>query len=437
MYQFLMRSTLILVTLTTASQLLFSADLEAKGGKQWYKGNLHTHSLWSDGDHYPEMIGLWYKEHGYNFLTLSDHNVFADVDRWIDVEMSRGGMKAYDKLKAKFPEKWVEERKENDVLEVKLKKFSEYSALLNEEGKFLMIPGEEVTDGFQGAPVHMNFSNLQSMIPPMKGNSIYETMQNNVNAVIAQRERTGQAMMIHLNHPNFHYSNTAEEVMRVVGENFFEVYNGHSSVNNKGDDTYPSTERIWDIILTRRITELKLPLMYGLGTDDCHSYHQVPSPAKLSEPGRAWVMVLADKLEAETLVTALERGEFYSSSGVEVNHIFSDDNGISVEVEPVEGETYTIEFIGTRQGYDATSQPVLAEDGSEKHITHSYSDELGQVLHSVQGTEARYEFHPDDLYVRVQITSSANHANPSQENDKKQAWIQPVYGPAGRALMVE
>ena len=30
---------------------------------RWWKGNLHTHSLWSDGDHYPEMVADWYKTH--------------------------------------------------------------------------------------------------------------------------------------------------------------------------------------------------------------------------------------------------------------------------------------------------------------------------------------------------------------------------------------
>ena len=28
---------------------------------RWWKGNLHTHSLWSDGDDYPEMIADWYR----------------------------------------------------------------------------------------------------------------------------------------------------------------------------------------------------------------------------------------------------------------------------------------------------------------------------------------------------------------------------------------
>jgi len=45
------------------------------GPKRWFKGNTHTHSLWSDGDAAPEHIADWYKSHGYDFLVLSDHNI--------------------------------------------------------------------------------------------------------------------------------------------------------------------------------------------------------------------------------------------------------------------------------------------------------------------------------------------------------------------------
>jgi hypothetical protein len=47
-------------------------------GPRWWKGNLHTHSFWSDGDDFPEMIADWYKTRGYHFLGLSDHNVLSD-----------------------------------------------------------------------------------------------------------------------------------------------------------------------------------------------------------------------------------------------------------------------------------------------------------------------------------------------------------------------
>jgi len=39
--------------------------LSAEGPLKWYRGNIHTHSLWSDSDDYPEMIARWYKLKDY------------------------------------------------------------------------------------------------------------------------------------------------------------------------------------------------------------------------------------------------------------------------------------------------------------------------------------------------------------------------------------
>jgi hypothetical protein len=46
----------------------------------WYKGNTHTHTLNSDGDCAPDDVVRWYREHGYHFLVITDHDYFTDVD---------------------------------------------------------------------------------------------------------------------------------------------------------------------------------------------------------------------------------------------------------------------------------------------------------------------------------------------------------------------
>ena len=61
--------------------LLYSCSSESEK-QYWQKGNLHTHSFWSDGDDFPEMIIQWYKDHDYQFIALSDHNTIADSDYW-------------------------------------------------------------------------------------------------------------------------------------------------------------------------------------------------------------------------------------------------------------------------------------------------------------------------------------------------------------------
>ena len=218
--------------------------------------------------------------------------------------------------------------------------------------------------------------------------------------------------------------------MRIIGEKFFEIYNGHPGVHNTGDHQHAGCEPIWDIVLTKRLAELKLPVMYGLAVDDGHDYHKIPSRA--AEPGRGWVMVLAKELSAGSLIEALEAGQFYSSSGVKLSRVESSEAGLLVEVDAVAGETYTIEFIGTRRGYDPEGQPVLDEKGSEVRTTRRYSPKIGEVLATVQGARARYEMTGDEIYVRARITSSALHPNPSEPGEFQRAWVQPVVGPSGQ-----
>lgn len=403
--------------------------LAADNGVRWYRGNLHTHTLWSDGDDYPEMVAKWYRDQGYDFLSFTDHNTLLDKERWIDIKDNKGGENAYNKLRKTFPRDWIQERlSDKGRNEIRLKTFSQINAALGIPGQFLLIQGEEVSDKYGGLPVHMNVANVQTLIPPQGGDSVYEVMQRNTDAAIAQREKSGKPMMIHLNHPNFGYAVRAEDLMQVRGENFFEVYNGHPGVSNLGSSVNAGTERIWDVVLTRRIAELKLPIMYGLAVDDGHDYHVMAD--KKSNPGRGWVMVLCSELTTPAIINSLEKGLFYSSSGVSLREVRSSAKGQEVIVAPENNTKYVIEFIGTKKGYPTESEPVIAGGDTEIWTTRRYSPELGKVLHRVEGTHARYDFADDDLYVRARVTSSKLHPNPSVPGEFERAWAQPVLGPA-------
>ncbi|MEY4483064.1 MAG: hypothetical protein RL693_516, partial [Verrucomicrobiota bacterium] len=75
--------------LRTSLLLMMMATLTAHAedaGSRWFKGNTHTHSLWSDGNDFPEMICSWYRSQGYDFLAMSDHNTLARGDKWMTEE---------------------------------------------------------------------------------------------------------------------------------------------------------------------------------------------------------------------------------------------------------------------------------------------------------------------------------------------------------------
>jgi hypothetical protein len=67
------RHLIVLACLVTATAL--ADEVFTNSEPRWWRGNLHTHTLWSDGDGFPEVVAQWYRDAGYNFLSLSDHNV--------------------------------------------------------------------------------------------------------------------------------------------------------------------------------------------------------------------------------------------------------------------------------------------------------------------------------------------------------------------------
>ena len=393
-------------------------------GARWWKGNLHTHSLWSDGDDYPEMIAAWFKERGYHFLSFTEHNQMALGQKWVTATTKKAGGEMLTKYRTKFGDDWVEERLRLGTNQVRLKTFPEYSALLADPGKFLLLSSEEITGGHLTVPVHVNGTNLREPIDPKGGSNVWEVMQNSVNSVLKQRGKTGQPMFPHINHPNFGWGITAEELMRVNGERFFEIYNGHPSVHNEGEPGHAGTERVWDIVLTWRLGVLGLPPMFGLGVDDSHNYHKFG--LKESNPGRGWVVVRAARLTPESLIEALERGDFYASSGVTLKDVRREKNRLTVQIAGELGVTYRTQFIGTRRGFNPDNEPLRNAAGGILRVTHRYSDDIGKILDQVDGTVASYELTGNELYVRAKVTSSKRKENPYAKDETESAWVQPV-----------
>lgn len=396
-------------------------------GYYWWKGNLHTHTLWSDGDQFPEVVVDWYKANGYHFLALSDHNILSQGEMWINPATNRfsqsgGGIKTYEYYLLQFGMDWVESRvNEEGQVEVRLKPLNEFRTFFEEPGRFLMIQGEELTDHMA---VHVNATNLIEYIPPQGGDTVQETIERNIEAVLEQEARTGQAMFPHLNHPNFRWAINAEDMIPVKNLNFFEVYNGHRSVYNFGDDVHIDLDRMWDIVLTKRLAEHDLGVVYGLATDDSHNYDD--SLTQTALPGRGWVKIRSKFLTPEHLIAALRAGDFYSSTGVTLKNIRRGNSELSFEIVPEDGVTYITKFIGTREGYDPSSEPVLDADGEEIRTTRRYSDDVGEVLSEVTGLTPSYTLEGDELYVRALVVSSKLKENYFAPGEHEMAWVQPL-----------
>lgn len=369
--------------------------------KQWYKGNLHTHSYWSDGDEFPEMIMDWYKSRDYQFVALTDHNTLAEGEKWKTIPEDTVYQEGFRKYLEKYGEEWVRYRSDSlGRTEVQLKTYESYRGLFEEKEKFLILQSEEITDQFEQKPVHMNATNVQHKIDPQGGSSVLEVMQNNIDAVEQQSQELGEPMHTIINHPNFFYSISLQDLIALRNGRFFELYNGHHMVNNLGDSSHLSTERMWDLINVAYIQDGK-PLMYGLATDDSHHYHQ--TGAKWSNAGRGWIHVRADSLSPGAILSAMESGDFYASTGVVLRDLEIQSNRLSVAVEAEPGVGYKITFIGCKKG-----------------------ETDARVLHSVEGEKATFDLTEDLLFVRCKIISSKLQENPIETFVYEMAWTQPI-----------
>ncbi len=268
---------------------LFSQQFEKRdtAGMRWYRGNIHTHAREGESDSAVEYVVKWYKDHGYQFLVITDHSTIT------------------------FP--------------------AVISTLT--DSSFLFIPGEEMTGYGDQDDLEINALNIPEAILPLHDRTIPAVLQKCIAAV---RREKGIPV---INHPNYKWRLDQNTLLNSQDCNLFELYNGYPGTYGQGDDSHPGLEQVWDFLLTsgKRI--------YGVATDDGHSYNKF-SP-ELSNPGRGWVMVRSKSLNAKEIMQNLDAGFFYSSTGVEIANLRIEPARIEIIIQDKENIGFTTDFIGS------------------------------------------------------------------------------------------
>jgi hypothetical protein len=286
----------------------------------WYKGNLHTHTINSDGDSPPYDVMAWYKRNGYQFLAITDHNTFTDP--------------------ALFD--------------------------TNQADNFLLIGAEEVTNA---KTVHVNAIGITKVVPPQRGSTVTEILQSSIDAIRAQ----GALPLI--NHPNFRWAFTASEMLPLKGAALLEIASGHPAVNHAGDGRIPATEEMWDELLSAGMR------IFAVSVDDTHNFRQEFTLDR-ANPGRGWVVVRAPALTRDNILAALSNGDFYASSGVSLKDIRSTSTSLTVEIQPAadDPKRYQVVFVGRAGRTLAVSHDNPASyrfSGNETYVRARIEDSRG------------------------------------------------------------
>ncbi len=305
---------------------------------RWFKGNTHTHTLNSDGDSPPDVVVRWYRENGYQFVVITDHEFLTDV--------------------------------------------APLNALLGAAGRFLVVAGQEVTQILPDSTHpdrrrqgHVNGINVSRVVTPQGGGSLAESYARNLAAI------TAAGGLPQVNHPNWRWSVRLPDMLNLPDSTLFEIRNGHPGINSLGGtdangNVALSTEALWDSLLTRG------KVMFGVGTDDSH-YFTRPWDRTAPRPGYAWIFVRAATLTPDALVRAMRRGDFYASTGVTLGDYRVEAKRISLTiVQRGSGDDtrFRTEFIGRGGRTLATMHGLSASyeiRGDEGYVRARVTDSNG------------------------------------------------------------
>ncbi|MDY6945531.1 MAG: CehA/McbA family metallohydrolase [Pseudomonadota bacterium] len=315
---------------------------------QWYRGNTHTHTMNHGANASPDTVVRWYREHGYQFVVITDHEFVTDV--------------------------------------------APLNTLFGAEGRFLVMPGQELTqiladpaqpDGKRHA--HVNGIGMTRTVMPVgsagdailaRGITMSESYLRNIAGV---RSAGGLAQV---NHPNLHWSVRPDDLAQIAGPFLLEIWNAFPSANNAGGtneqgETSLSTEALWDVVLSRG------QLAWGVASDDSHDYLHLDE-FESERPGKAWIVVRAPELSPEALMDAMRSGEFYASNGVALDDYAVDPAGMALTIK----------------------RPINPRGKDNRRFTTRFVGKHGRVLAEVAGLKATYAFRGDEGYVRAVISDS-------------------------------
>jgi hypothetical protein len=173
------------------------------------------------------------------------------------------------------------------------------------------------------------------------------------------------------------------------GLTLLEIANEAVDSDNEGDATHPSTEALWDAVLTAGAR------VYGIASDDAHHYYDADETRARGETAhtgdRGFVMVHATR-DAASIRDAIVRGDFYSSNGVLLGRVERTRDALEITVADASRGEHVFEFIGRG----------------------------GRVLARTRGRSARFALaSAGPGYVRARVRGPTGAF----------AWVQPVFVP--------
>lgn len=288
--------------------------------KNYLKGNIHTHSINSDGMYsIQELIDI-YESHDYDFIGITDHNIFSSEMPNTDKIIMLPGI-------------------ESSCL---------YSGEVREKGSYIhfncFVRNENVNDTVY------EYRNMYDL-------------QQNINNL---KEKYS---LIQLNHPLFSKL-TDTEWLQISGYNMIEVYNHKDYLEEFGE--YSSEHLIRTLLNNHK-------KFYVTAGDDFHGpYNNVVNDKCFG----GYIMVEADK-NYESIITSIKEGKFYATTGPRILDYRICGRELKINTSPVQKIIFCSNMrhcknIYSQDGYDINSGEYVLQ-GDEYYVWVKMIDKNGNM----------------------------------------------------------
>ena len=261
---------------------------------QYFKANLHTHTTISDGKLTPEEVKAAYMERGYQIVAFTDHEVCVPHPELAEenflpltgYEFSCNSLEEEKFLRKTYHLCCIAKTPENRW-QVYDPRFKGGNAYLHTEGM--------VCDGYEDRDYSLDY----------------------VNDMIARTNAHG--FLVTYNHPTWSLQEYPDYA-GLKGLWAMEIYNNHC--NRVGYDD--NNSQIYQTLL-----KLGNPL-FPLATDD---FHRLQTPQFIAG---GWIMVGAEELTYPSVIAALEKGDFYASTGPVIQELSLEGTMLKIACSPAQ-----------------------------------------------------------------------------------------------------
>ena len=267
---------------------------------RFYKANLHSHSTLSDGNLTPVRMKEEYRRRGYSILALSDHDVLHCSYELSDQEFLI--LTAYE----------ISVRSDDVAIPHACRKVVDMNLFAKEPHNMTQVGfhPDTVTHWIKRGKILQEQADQIRYAGELRDNHYYPA---NINKIIRSANENG--FLVSINHPVWSLID-ARDYSAYEGAWAVEVYNHGCAVLSGINDA----EHVFEDILR---TGKKI---FAVATDDNHN--SFPLDSVQSDSFGGFTMIKAESLDYKTVISAMERGDFYASTGPLIEELYYEDGKV-------------------------------------------------------------------------------------------------------------